>query len=445
MKRIFVALSFLFLVACGVTAFLWQQKLDGAISDANIVRMADNHYRVTRLNSDNISFYDMDDSGALTERGSVPRGDVRYLKMKWVDDTSFFISYPIWNVGYGTLSDGILWWHDKTTLSALIGQNISIYSVSHFDVSPQNSVLFCGTGTIPHSDGTRDRMAFVGEIDRAGNLLQWKMDTRMNNVEFKQMQDDGFIVQWQLDKPDADSEGFDKLVQKFDWQGGLQYEHTLVGEQDFKLALTDRIYIANRANQQESVSVYTWNNEKLFDFPVTSNLFSAFGHMKQTGSNELLLSVYYDVEKRTLDGQLLWHSALEGKEPADYSMYLDDGSNASVVNNYQSAVTGGGIDIRREENGSVLFKGYGDVTDVHHIRFQIFQPEQGKKKIIKQKGDIIHYRVESCAFWCSGEIYNVEPGVCRVYDLELLENGGLITLTSDCVDQQPENLVITRY
>ncbi len=445
MKRIFVALTFFGLVACGVTAFLWQQKLDGAIWDADIVKMADNRYRVTRLNNANINFYDIDDKGSLTERGSVTRGDARYLSMKWVDDTSFFISHAIWDVGYGTMSDGILWRHDKTTLSALIGQNISISTAAHFDVSSRNSVLFNGGGSVTRSDGTREGMAFVAEFDRAGNLLQWKMDTRMNAVEIKQMQDDGFIVQWQLDKPDADSEGFDKLVQKFDWQGGLQFEHTLLGEQDFKLALTDKVYIADRANQQESVSVYSWNNEKLFDFPVTSNLFSAFGHMKQTGSNELLLSVYYDVEKRTLDGQLLWHSELEGKEPADYSMYLDDGSNASVVNNYQSFVTGGGIDIRREENGSVLFKGYGDVTDVHNIRFQIFQPEQGKKKIIKQKGDIIHYRVDSCAFWCSGDIYNVEPGVCRVYDLELLESGGLIALTSDCVDQQPENLVITRY
>ncbi|MBV1921718.1 MAG: hypothetical protein KUG73_13650, partial [Pseudomonadales bacterium] len=147
----------------------------------------------------------------------------------------------------------------------------------------------------------------------------------------------------------------------------------------------------------------------------------------------------------------------------------DSGIYSRVVTDFKGSVSGVTFNIDRDEKGNVLFSGNQIFTSEHLISYEAGNLAAGLTSSTvttrTQQGAVINYNFERCLSdgygvfeispnsGCGPETKLEKQGSLEVFDYELLEDGGLITLTSlaakldapDDEDTYLNKFLVTRY
>lgn len=448
MKRIFPAALLLLtvLTACGYTAYLWQKKFPD-VSEANIERVADNQYYVNTIDETSFSVSSMDGQGNSTPLLKIPKENAYRINLKWVDDHSFYAPNMFGPLSFVTFEEGIRWRLGDTEFSRAAGRSVHLLN-SNAQNTPQGSALMYGSATLINEAGLTLYRMFIAEIDQQGVIQHLRIAEDTDRSYTIQILGDGYVLLSRYNNRLSELTGLNGMLQHYDGQHQLMHQIPLQRTQYFKLAIDNEVFIASQGSDADNIGVYNWDNVLLRSFPVEIDRFYEFGKMSLTAQNELLLLLGVQIEKRSLSGEQRWYYRLHNAySPLDKLVHADDGTTALAYNNIDTSRSGVELEMSKSENGSVLFKGTGLYSEKRRIEYQIFQPQLAKTRLITQNGFTTHYQVEyACGDdWCAPSVVNTVPGICKIFDIELLDQGGLITLGQYCDENAPGALVISRY
>lgn len=448
MKRTLAAITgALVISACGITQFLWQTELTERVHSADIHKITDDRFIVARTTPNALTFHEMNGTGDIHPIGqNIPLAPpYASLNLHWLDDDKFFASRTLGVLAHGSVQEGLHWRLDNAEFNSLIGQDLLIGSNYRVKTSTYRSALVYGAFRPANASTQTNSVGMVAEISEQGELIGVHTDPRIVEFDVVQELNGSYVVTGSISRQQEDVLGYRGFIQQINRNGEVLNELIFHPEEKLKFATQDRLYIAKRENDVQSISVVDWSGTQLFSFPVVSQHFAVLGNIRQTGPNELLLTTSNDVEKRTLDGQLIWHRPVDRSVGIRHT-YLDSGLTANPSSSWHSVYNGAALEVRKTENGDILFKGAGRLTETNLPAYEVIDPTKGTKRTIRQRGSATIYEVDNCSIWCSYDEIAYQAGVCSSQDFELLDDGGLITVDSYCNDQgQPERLQITRY
>ena len=187
-------------------------------------------------------------------------------------------------------------------------------------------------------------------------------------------------------------------------------------------------------------------------------------------SNLFIYNSPKGIEKRSAnDGSLIWTKTFDKSTNENDIRISDNGVYSRVVKDFKVSVSGVTIKVDRDENGNVLLSGNKTFNVEDLISYEVGSLASdlatNTVKTTTQQGAIIFYDFEHCLFGgysalevspnsgCGPETKLKKQGSIEVFDYELLEDGGLITLTSyakkpddpDGGDAYLGKFLITRY
>lgn len=433
--------------ACGITQYLWQTELTQRVYSADIHKITNDRFIVTSSTPNALTFHEMNGTGDIHPIGqTIPLAPpIGSLNLHWLDDDKFFASRTLGVLAHGSVQEGLHWRLDSAGFNSLIGQNLQIGSSYRVKASTYRSALVYGAVKPANASAQSDLVGIVAEISEQGELIGLHTDPRIVEFDVVQELNGTYIVTGYVSRQQEELLGYRGFIQQISRNGEVLNELTFRPEEKLKFAMQDRLYIAKHENNVQSISVVDWNGNQLYSFPVASRNFVVLGTIRQTGPNELFLTTSNDVEKRTLDGQLIWHRTVDRSVGIRHT-YLDSGLTANPSGSGYSVYNGAALEVRKTENGDILFKGAGRMTEYNLPAYEVIDPTKGTKRTIRQRGSAAIYEVDNCSIWCSYDEIAYQAGVCSFQDFELLDDGGLITVDSYCNDQgQYERLQITRY
>lgn len=448
MKRILILPVAAFVIAaCATTKYIWQSELAGPVVSADIQKIADDRYIVSKSNLETLAFYEMNSAGDLQPVGQqIPvASPYSSLRLHWLDNNTFFAERNFGVIAHGSIEGGLQWQLDNAAFNALVGLNIPLSTHYRVKSTSQRTGLVYGSANMGNPNGMSKYIGMVAEFSEQGHLLGAYTDPKFSELTIMQEHNDTYMVRGRLTQEQQTLLGYAWVLQQRNRNGDVLFELPLQADAHFVLAMNDRLFIAMRENDVESMQVLDWNGNQMYTFPISSRNFYIGGEARQTGPNELLLTTLYDIEKRTLDGQLIWYHTID-HSPGLKQIILDSGLNANTIDESLSTFNGAELEIKKAENGDLLFKGTGKYIEKNLPAFEVINPLTGNKRTIRQNGSSTQYKITSCSIWCSYEEVEHLPGVCAIHDIELLEDGSLITVGSHCNSEgTTDRLQVTRY
>ena len=463
MKKWPIPLLALFLTACAFTPFLWQQE-GGSVSDAQIDKMGEDRYYVTTKNWAELEVFELNAAGEVHHLSSIPLEGYSKLNIHWLDDFTFFSESPHGALALISIHDGVLWTVEEEQLKSLIGleEEETLTSSYNLHVNDDGTAFLLGSIMLK----TYKRHGFIAQVSQMGEITSITTQNDASSVSLIQFFDDGYLLQW-LIRPDAGA--YQRTLQKRNWNDEIVFEHNMDLSQSVALATTEKYFLIDVYNENPRVTAYDWNQQELFQFALSDNIPSKYNTKVQLSGDDNLL-IYNSsngIEKRsTTDGSLIWTKPFDKATDENDIRISGSGIYSRIVTDFKGSVSGVTFKIDRDEEGNVLFSGNKTFNSEHLISYEVGDLETSTVKTITQQGVVIHYDFEHCLFGgygisettpnsggCQPETEVEKQGSIEVFDYELLEDGGLITLTNLAVNpDDPENgdtylnkFLVTRY
>lgn len=449
MKRILILpVAALVITACVATTYVWQSELDGpVIISADIQKVAENRYILSKRNIETLSFYELNNTGDLQPVGQqIPTNHANDLQLHWLDDSAFFAARNFGVIAYGSIEGGLEWQLDNAAFNAITGLNVALLSYQVKPTSHRAGLVY-GRAATDNSDSQFPIkfVGFVAEISEQGQSLGAYTDPRFSELTVLQELNNTYLVKGLLAQDQGDMLGYREVIQQRNRNGEVLLELPLHNYTNFVLAMDDRMFIAVHEDEATSIRVLDWGGNQISSFPISSRDFHTSGKARLTSQNELLLTNYNEIEKRTLDGQLIWYHPID-RAHGLRQVFLDSGLSANTVDNSSTTKIGVELEVKKAENGDLLFRGTGKQVEKNMPAFEVFNPHTGKKRTIQQNGLATVYEITSCSNWCTHAEIEYQAGVCAIHDIELLEDGSLITVGSHCNNEgTADRLQVTRY
>lgn len=466
MKKWTSPLLALFLTACAFTPFLWQQEKD-PVSDAQIDKMGEDRYYITTYKSSEFEVFELNAAGEMDHLSSIPIDGYRGLNIHWIDDNAFFSKGSHGELALISLQDGIIWNIDEEQLASLIEIEgvISLAPTFRLEVSANGVAFLLGSFTLE----TFERRAFIAQVSQTGEVSNVVVRDNARSVSLKQFLDDGYLLQW-LEYTDTDTS--QKVLQKISWNGDIELEQTINSQKGLALATSEHYFLIDLYSEITTVTAYDWNQQELYQFSPSEQITNKYNtKLKLSEDNDLYIySSSNGIEKRSAtDGSLIWTKIFDKSTNENDIRISDNGVYSRVVKDFKVSVGGITIKVDKDENGNVLFSGNKTFNVEDLISYEVGSLTSDlatdTAKTTTQQGAIIFYDFERCLFegysalevspnsGCGPEAKLKKQGSIDVFDYELLEDGGLITLTSYAA--QPNDLedgdtylnkfLVTRY
>jgi len=465
MKKWTIPLLALFLTACAFTPFLWQQE-SNAVYDAQIDKMGEDRYYITTFRWSELEVFELNAAGDLHHLSSIPVEGYGKLNIHWIDDDTFFSEGTHGALALVSLQDGVLWSIDEEQFKSLIGlEGVDTYSTRfHLQVSDDGIAFFLGNIRLK----TNEQRGFIAQVSQTGEIIHITTRDNASSVYLKQFLDDGYLLEWSV-RTDADTS--QKILQKTGWNGEVEFEQTIDTYESLALATSEKYFLIDRYDESPTVTAYDWNQQELYQFSPSEDITNRFTRyttkMKLSEDNNLYI---YDssegIEKRsTTDGSLIWTKTFDKATDENDIRISDSGIYSRVVTDFKGSVSGVTFKINKDQEGNVLFSG-NQIFDLENlISYEVGNLVTSAVKTTTQQGAIIRYNFERCLFGgygipevspnsgCPPETKLKKQGSIEVFDYELLEDGGLITLTSYAANiDDPEDwdtylnkFLVTRY
>ena len=466
MKKWTIPLLALFLTACAFTPFLWQQERDH-VFDAQIDKMGDDRYYITTYKWSEFEVFELNAAGDLQHLSTIPLVGYGGLNTHWIDDDKFFIKGSHGDLALVSLQNGVLWEIDEEQFESLIGIEgiISLSPSFRFHVSDDGIAFLLGNVTLE----TFERQGFIAQVSQTGEITSVITRDNARSVSFKQFLDDSYLVEW-LEYTDAATNH--KVLQKISWNGEIELERIIGTYEGLALATAESYFLIDPYAESPTITAYDWNQQELYQFSPSESIANKYNiKMKLSAdSNLFIYNSSKGIEKRSAnDGSLIWTKTFDKSTNENDIRISDNGVYSRVVKDFKVSVSGVTIKVDRDENGNVLLSGNKTFNVEDLISYEVGSLASdlatNTVKTTTQQGAIIFYDFEHCLFGgysalevspnsgCGPETKLKKQGSIEVFDYELLEDGGLITLTSyakkpddpDGGDAYLGKFLITRY
>ncbi len=465
MKKWTIPLLALFLTACAFTPFLWQQETD-SVYDAQIDKMGDDRYYITTRKWSELEAFEINTAGDLHHLSSIPAEGYGQLNIHWIDDDTFFSEGTHGALALISLQDGVLWSIDEEQFKSLIGlEGEETYSSTfHLQVSDDDVAFFSGNFMLK----TFERHSLIAQVSQTGEIINVTTRDNASSVSLKQFLDDGYLLEWFVRTDTATSQ---KVLQKTAWNGEIEFEQIIGTYEILALATSEKYFLIDRLDESPTVTAYDWNQQELYQFSPSEDITSRFSRyttqMKLSEDNNLYIYASSEgIEKRsTTDGSLIWTKPFDKVTDDNDIRISDSGIYSRVVTDFKGSVGGVTFKIDKDDEGNVLFSGNKTFNSENLISYEVGDLATSTVKTTTQQGVVIHYDFERCVFGgynvseispnsgCGPETKLKKQGSIEVFDYELLEDGGLITLTNYAVkpdgpeggDTYLNKFLLTRY
>lgn len=440
MKRNLMAFALISsLAACGITIFKWQSTLPGEYDSADLHKTSSGEHVLATTRGDTLAFHRLDSSGRLSLVNEYSL-DFFMNQPIWIDDESFFASSHD-GLAYGAISEGVVWNRSVNELQEELGIDPSV-AVNNFRISKARRSAFF-YGSIKEADNSY--AGFIGEIDTTGKRAFWLTNNTKSSVNVRQLDTDSMVVEWPIPSAQQQELGYKALLQTLDFEGNVLGEHKLLAGEQFKLAFADRYYIVNMEGSTEYLSIYDRQGQRLNSVVLNLGRFIFAGTIQASRDGQIILFSYSGFEKRSVTGELIWQ---EGHDfgLADFTRFNDFGWTMKAKTRSDIVSVGPQVQIVRTDDGKLLFKGTGNIAVKHDVVANVINAQTGSQRQIKQAGITKVTDVSTCNPFCDAEPVDFEKGVCRLYDVEILDDGGVLMVGGYCNDLgDQETLQVTRY
>ncbi len=466
MKKWTIPLLALFLTACAFTPFLWQQERD-PVFDAQIDKMGEDRYYITTYKSSEFEVFELNPAGELHHLSSIPIDGYRGLNIHWIDDDIFFSKGSHGELALISLQDGILWEIDEEQLESLLQIEgvISLAPSFRLEVNDDGVAFLFGNVTLE----TFERRGFIAQVSQTGEISSVITRENARSVSLKQFLDDGYLLEW-LEYTGTDTS--QKVLQKISWNGEVELERVIGTYEGLALATSESYFLIDPYNEGPTITAYDWEQQELYQFSPSEDITNRYNtKMKLSEDNDLYIyNSSSGIEKRSAaDGSLIWTKTFDKPTNENDIRISDNGVYSRVIKDDKISVSGVTIKVDRDKNGNVLFSGNKTFNVEDLISYEVgsltSDPATEAAKTTTQQGAIVFYDFERCLFQgysalevspnsgCGPETELKKQGSIEVFDYALLEDGGLITLTSYIAhpddseggDSFLSKLLITRY